>query len=335
MTRTGLLAWLMVVLPILSQAPSGAQPPEQPWGAGNGKFCTRLTSDKRVYAIDEPIKLTLEVRNESDATQPFASPDLIGEDSLLVRRDGDPARYIAGDFQTCTAIEPLKPGETRRAQEPRLNAYWDFRQPGRYTIQFPETGLTTMFFGPFTEADIRAMRRVLPASNVLEIEVTAPPDGKVPPLDLTQHVRLFTRPAGFEVARWRGVATNVDWPELGEQPEDMGAVFAFARPEAPWPAYENQEVHVFLRLPEGRAADELKVELAELDGSALRLQLRLKRVSGGGRVLPCARLGLDRRLPPGDYTCDVRLVTELRGAAKPEVDGYRFGFTVLAQRAVP
>jgi hypothetical protein len=335
MIRARWPVWLIVVPSILGQARPGAQPAERPWGAPNDTFCTRLTSGKSAYAIDEPIRVTLEVRNESDAAQPFASPDLVRENSLLIRRDGEPVRYIAGDFQTCTSIEPLKPGETSRAEEPRLNEYWDFRQPGHYTIQFPETGVPALFVGPLGDDRIKPIRRVLPASNVLEIEVKAPPDGKIPPLDLTQHVQVFTRPAGFEVPRWRGLATNVDWPELGEQTEDMGAVFAFAGPDAPWPVYEDQEVLVMLRLPEGREGDELKVELAELDGAALRLQLRLKEVGDGPRVLPYARVGLGRRLPPGEYTCDVRLVTEPKGAAKPEVDGYRFGFTVTAKQAAP
>jgi len=314
-------------------SPASAQPTAAPASAGKSPFTTHLTSDKSVYAIDEPIRLTLEVRNESGVAQPFESPDLIRENSLLVRHEGEPVRYVEGEFQTCTSLEPLKPGETRRVEEPRLNEYWDFRRPGRYTIQFPETGLPTAFVGPFTEADIRAMRRVLPASNVLEVEVHTPPDGKVPPLDLTQHVHLFTRPAGIEVARWRGVAANVDWPELGEQTEDMGAVFAFARPDAPWPVYESQEVHVIVRLPVGHGADELEVELAELDGSALRLQLRLTEVDGGPRVLPYAVLHLDRRLPPGDYTCDLRLVTERKDASEPKVDGCGFQFTVCPARA--
>lgn len=320
---------IVAVCVVLFPAGLKAQAPEQPWGASNGTFRTRLTSNRSAYAIDEPIKLTLEVRNESDTTQPFELPDIIREGALAVRRGGEPVRHIAGEFQTCVGLQPLKPGETRRSEEVRLNEYWDLRQPGRYTVQLPDTKVTMLDVDPFSD-NLKQTPLTLPASNVVTVEVNLPLDGKVPPLDLTRRVQLFTRPAGFEVPRWRGIATNVDCAELGDETEDMGAVFAFARPNAAWPVYENQEVHVIVRLPECRGPDGLKVELAELEGSALRLQVRLKEVGDGPRVLPYARLGLDRRLPPGDYTCDVRLLTERKDAAKPEVDGYRFGFAVLA-----
>ena len=323
----------VLVVPPLSVL---AQPVETPWGVANKTFCTRLLSDKGAYEIDEPIRVRLEVRNESDAEQPFCPPDLVWEHSLVIRREGEPVRYIAGGFQTAMGATRLKPGEVGRTEEVRLNEYWDLRQPGRYTVQFPETGMMEAFVGPFTEADIRALRRVFPASNVLTIEVRAPADGKLPPLDLASRVHLFTRPAGKEVPPWRGIATNISWFELGGDAENAGSVFAFVPPDLVWPVYEDREVYVLLRAPECRQGDQLTIRSAELNGSAIRVQLGLQPAADGGpRVLPYALLGLDRRLPPGDYTCDVRLVTERKGAAEPQVDGYRFGFTVLAARAAP
>jgi hypothetical protein len=312
---------------------SSAHGQQAPWGQSNGVFRTRLTSDKATYAIDEPIKVSLELRNDSQAEHAYQSPGIVFEGELVIQREGQPVRYVSGDFQTMQDSGKLKPGESRVVATAALNGYWDLRQPGRYTIQFPETKTTLVDVDPFGDT-VKQTPVTFPASNALEIEVKLPPDGKVPPRDVSARAHLFTRPAGFEVAPWRGVVTNVDWPELPGGVESAAAVLAFASPAEPWPVYEGQETLVIIRLPTGRSTDELTVERAELDGTALRLQVRRReRADEGQQALAYACISLDRLLAPGFYICDVRLVTERREAAKPEADGCQFGFTVSPARA--
>jgi len=311
-----------LVLTAERQEPAGQAQP----AAAEG-LQTRLVANKPAYTAGEHIALKLELTNGTDRVVEFFPPqELVREEGLRVERDGKPVRYVAGVFQTGAGPEQIAPGETQTiGVVRRLEEYWDVRQPGRYTATFPGSR-------GGSASDPQAAE--IPASEAVAFEVTLPPDGHMPPLDLTDkaHVALDTnggKPG--DGRRWHGAAANTDpYEPLGEARAISGAL-AVLQPDRLPPIYDDQDTALLLRLPDCHAQDEVVVERAALDGTTLSLDLSCRRATGEGRrATPYLVLDMARLAGPGDYICRAQLAVEPAGAAgAPEASTYEFGFTVL------
>ncbi len=322
-----------------------AQPPWAP-PAPAGGLRTRLVADKTTYTIGEPVPVRLELINETGEELGYFSPqEILSEGGLIVGRDGEPVRYIAGSFQTAAGPDRIASSQTKTIATLNLAKYWDLRQPGHYTVQFPASSTRWPFMDEMRNADPdqrlwesipESDRRLdaLPASNVLELAVELPPDGKIPPLDVSRDVRVALAAARMNPQDCRGMAVNYRPHELLADGEALAGALSVMWPDGPSPVYENREVALLFRLPTCRLTDEFTVDRAEIDGSTIRVDLRRQQgPDQGPGATPYAEVGLARLLGPGEYTCQVHLTSQGPDPqTRPEEWNRELRFTVLPAR---
>jgi len=306
----------------LLSLPGGRSAAEESWGEAKGGLRTRLVADKTTWTVGETVVIRLELRNESKAAVTYDDPQGdTREGGLTIRRDGKPVRYIAGSFQTAGGSRLISPGQTQTIDTIRVSEYWDFRTPGRYTVQFPDTDTGSM------GRDSRSHRDLLPASNALELVVVAPPGG-VPPLDLGGRARVYVAHLLIGSERWRALAFNCQGERWLNDGAAAAGIFSVVWPKQGLPVHEGQEVCLAVRMPECGRGDSFTVRQAVVVGSEVRIAIVRERLRNeGGLVVPYLLVDLERLLDAGAYTCKVQIRPVGKGESK--IETHEFPFTVL------
>jgi len=309
----------------------GTSPAQAAWGEAKDGLRTRLVANRATWTVGERVIIRLEVRNDSTQTLSYDEPQqVICEEGLMVRRDGKPVRYIAGAFQTAGTSRHIRPGETQSLGDIFVAEFWDLRAPGRYTVQFPETSLHMPEGLAESREDGKGSRPALPASNVLELEVKLPLDGRVPPLDLRSRAQVHLGRNPWPLSEFRCLALNyeADMPPTGG--DWFAGAFATTLPDEPRSVYEDRLVLLAVQMPFCRADDRFGVAYASLKGSTIRLSIKATWAKGGESRLPYLAVHLDRLLAPGTYACQVQFQGDGAEAARTQTRD--FAFTVSPKR---